>query len=137
LLVLIHEESSYLEQVYRYTPAVLQVIPCNATQDFWWCGGERARREKEVVASRNNHLIRQLHNHCMSCWCHATHNIPNLHAQIKGFYYSTKRLIRQLIVEILCWVDPILCVTAWTTYQTTPMYLPIVPSERKTTNLKQ
>jgi hypothetical protein len=36
---------------------------------------ERARREEDVVASRNSHLMRQLHNHCMSCCCHATHNI--------------------------------------------------------------
>jgi hypothetical protein len=35
------------------------------------CGGE-----KEVVASRNNHLIRQSHNHYMSCCCHITNNNP-------------------------------------------------------------
>jgi hypothetical protein len=28
-------------------------------------------------------------------------------------YYSNPRIIRQLIVQVLCWVDPILCVNAW------------------------
>jgi hypothetical protein len=41
---------------------------------------ESKEREKEVVVKqpphkRNNYLMRQLHNHCMSCYCHATHNI--------------------------------------------------------------
>jgi hypothetical protein len=43
--------------------------------------------------------MRQLHNHCMSYCCHATHNISFLHAQIKRFYYSTRRFIRQLVVS--------------------------------------
>jgi hypothetical protein len=49
----------------------------------------------------------------MSCCCHATHNIPFLYAQIKWLYYSTRRLIRQLIAQVLYWVDPILRVNAW------------------------
>jgi hypothetical protein len=50
--------------------------------------------------------MRQLHNYCMSCCCHATHNIPFLCAQIKELYRSTRRLTRQLIVHVVCWVDP-------------------------------
>jgi hypothetical protein len=67
---------------------------------------------KQPPHERNSHLMRQLHNHCLSCCCHAIHNIPFLYAQIKGFYYSTRWLIRQLIVQVLYWVDPILCVNA-------------------------
>jgi hypothetical protein len=52
---------------------------------FLWCGGERVREEKEVVVSRNNHLMGQLHNHCMSCCCHATHNIPFYMHKLRDF----------------------------------------------------
>jgi hypothetical protein len=57
--------------------------------------------------------MRQLHNHCMSCCCHATHNIPFLCAQIKELYRSTRRLTRLLIVKVVCWVDLRLRVNAW------------------------
>jgi hypothetical protein len=57
---------------------------------------------KQSPHKRNNHIMRQLHNHCTSCCCHVTHSISYLHAQIEGFYYSTKQLIRQLIVQVLC-----------------------------------
>jgi hypothetical protein len=30
---------------------------------------------KQPPHERNNYLMRQLHNHCMSCYFHATHNI--------------------------------------------------------------
>jgi hypothetical protein len=84
------------------------------------------RRDKEVVASRNNHLMSEIttlwDNFTTIVWVvatmYVTHNIPFLHAQIKRFYYST-RLIRQLFVQILCWVDLILCVNSWDD-QTTP-----------------
>jgi hypothetical protein len=40
--------------------------------------GERARGRclaKQPPHARNNYLIKQLHNRCMSCCCHTTHNI--------------------------------------------------------------
>jgi hypothetical protein len=40
------------QQFYRSSHAVLHRF-------FRWCGGERVRREKEVVASRNNHLMNE------------------------------------------------------------------------------
>jgi hypothetical protein len=68
---------------------------------------ERGRcSTKQPPHEWNNHSTKKLHNHCMSCCFHATHNIPVLHTQIKKFYYSTRRLIWQLIVQVLCWVDP-------------------------------
>jgi hypothetical protein len=36
-----------------------------------------------------------------------------LYAQIMELYCSTGRLTRQAIVEVVCWVDPKLCVNAW------------------------
>jgi hypothetical protein len=76
---------------------------------------------KQPPHERNNHLMRQLHNHCMSCCCHATHNIPFLYAQIKGFYYSTRRLkdnsLYKFSIETTQYYGTI--------YQTTPMYLPL------------
>jgi hypothetical protein len=56
---------------------------------------------KQPPHERNNYLMRQLHNHCMSYRCHATHNIPCLYAQIKELYKSyksTRQLTRQLII---------------------------------------
>jgi hypothetical protein len=57
---------------------------------------------KQPLYERKNHLMRQLHDQRMSCCCYATYNIPFLHAQIKRFYYSARRLIRQIIVQVLC-----------------------------------
>jgi hypothetical protein len=77
---------------------------------------ERARGRclaKQPPHKWNNYFMRQLHNHYMSCCCYATHNIPFLCAQIKELYRSTRRLTRQLIVEVVCWVDPRLHVNAW------------------------
>jgi hypothetical protein len=81
---------------------------------------ERGRGERKRLLLRETTTswakqrpMRQLHNYCMSCCCHATHNISFLYAQIKEFYYSTRRLIRQLIVQVLYWVNPILRVNVW------------------------
>jgi hypothetical protein len=68
---------------------------------------------KQPPHERSNYLMRQLHNHCMSCCCHATHNILFLCTQIKELYRSTRRLTRQLFVHVVCWVDPRLRVNAW------------------------
>jgi hypothetical protein len=55
---------------------------------------------KQPPHERDNHLMGQLYNHCMSC-CHATDNIPFLYAQIKELYNPTRRLTRQLIVHVV------------------------------------
>jgi hypothetical protein len=97
------------------------VVVCKATTSF-------------SLLSSLLHIINNLTWHCMGrptdvyqCTCsYETTSQPLyelllpcnslyffLHAQIKEFYCFIRRLIRQLIVQVLCWVDQILCVNAW------------------------
>jgi hypothetical protein len=55
-------------------------MPCHIRFLMMWRReSEEAERgrcfAKQPPHEQNNHLMRQLHNHCMSCCYHATHNI--------------------------------------------------------------
>jgi hypothetical protein len=67
---------------------------------------ERKERErgcclaKQPPHERNNYLMRQLHNHCMSCCCHATHNIPFYVHKLRNYIDLPDNSLYRLSVEL-------------------------------------
>jgi hypothetical protein len=71
---------------------------------------------------RNNHLMRQLHNHCMSCCCHATHNILFYIHKLRNYIALPDDLLPDNSLYMLLLSRP--KIMHGTAYETTQMYLP-------------
>jgi hypothetical protein len=66
---------------------------------------------KQPPHERNNYLMRQLHNHCMSCCCHATHNIPFYEHKLRNYidlatttHTMVVQLSHEIVVSLMRWL---------------------------------
>jgi hypothetical protein len=85
---------------------------------------KRTRRDNEVVASRNNQLMRQLHNHCMSCCCHASHNILFYMHKLRNYISLPDDLRDDSLYMLFVESTQDYMSMHGTVYQTTLMYSP-------------